>query len=192
MKMGVWLGLCILPAAVSAQNLIVNGSFDSPDGPLAGWTTDYAWTRNTHYVGNAARVVPVPQFSGQLHAVKFLTHGDAGSKMESVLIPYEQGGQYRATLKVQGGRFRIYFAGYQWKPGVRPHSEPTPQEMRQVYRSKAEDGQSPNWRTVVIDIPGVAASELSLSHLRKVRFITLYIWFLGEGHVDEVSVARTK
>ncbi len=190
MNMKALLFLLALPIAASAQNLIVNGTFDAPEGPLHGWMADYAWTRNTHYVGNASRVTPVEQFAGQRNVVRFTSPGDAGSKMESVLIPFEQDGKYRATLKVHGGRFRIYFAGYQWKPGIRPHSEPTHQEMRQVYRSKALDSQTPSWRTISMEIPGVDSSDLSMQHLRKVRFITLYIWFLGEGYVDDVVVSR--
>ena len=188
--------LLLLPvltiSAFAQQNLIVNGGFDAPNDPMKGWNRDYAWTENSFYVGNASRVSPVEQFSGQRQVVQLQKNGDAGTKIESILIPYEQGGKYRATLKVQGGLYRIYFSGYQWKPGIRPHSEPTLQEMRAVYRSKTEVGESASWKTVTLDIPGTEASELSLQHLRKVRFMTLYIWFLGTGHVDDVSVVRLK
>lgn len=193
MRMRALLLSLLLPVAAGAQqNLIVNGGFDSPEGPLKGWNTDYAWTDNSFYVGNASRVMAVDQLSGQRQVVKFRSNGDAGTKMESVLIPYEQGGKYRATLKMQGGRYRIYFSGYQWKPGIRPHSAPTLPEMRPVYRSKTTDDQAAGWKTVTLDIPGTEASELSLQHLKKVRFMTLYIFFLGEGHVDDVSVVRLK
>ncbi len=191
MKIKLLAVLFAFPAFVNAQqNLIINGSFDSPDGPLTGWTTDYAWTHNKHYVGNASRVIPVASFQGQRNTVKILPHGEVGSKMESMLIPYEQGDKFRATLKIQGGRFRIYFSGYQWKPGIRPHNNPTLQEMRQSYRSKAIDSSASGWETLTLELPGVDVSDLGLKHLQRVRFITLYIFFLKEGHVDDVKVVK--
>jgi len=187
----VWILWGALTVSAAAQpNLVVNGEFDAPEGALKGWNIDYAWTDNSFYVGNASRVKAVDQFSGQRQVVKFPLHEDVGSKMESVLIPYEQGVKYRAKLKIQGGRYRICFSGYQWKSGIRPHDAPTLPEMRQVYRSKAVDGHSSGWQTITLDIPGTEASELSLQHLKKVRFLTLFIFFLGEGYVDDVSVIR--
>lgn len=188
--------LMLLPvltlSAFAQQNLVINGSFDAPGDPLKGWNTDYAWTKNSHYVGNASLVVPMEQFNGQHQVVCFQKHQDAGVKMESVLIPYEQGGKYRASLKVQGGTYRVYFSGYQWNPGTRPHDNPTLPEMRPVYRSKTEVGQSSAWKTITLDIPGTEASELSLQHLKKVRFMTLYIFFLEPGYLDDVSVVKLK
>lgn len=187
----VWLLCGLLTASAFAQqNLVVNGGFDSPEGALKGWNTDYAWTDNSFYVGNASRIKAVDQFSGQRQVVKLLMNGEAGSKIESVLIPYEQGAKYRAKLKVQGGSYRIYFSGYSWKSGIRPHDAPTLPEMKPAYRSKATTGQSSGWQTITLDIPGTEASELSLKHLNKVRFLTLYIWFLKDGHVDDVSVTK--
>jgi len=179
-----------LPLAAQAQSLIANGSFDAPDDPLKGWNTDYAWTGNSHYIGNASRVSAVASEGGQRHVVKLNSPGDAGVKLESILIPFAQGATYRATLKVKGGPYRIYFSGYQWKPGIRPHSEPKLEEMRAAYRSKAETGQASSWQTVTLEIPGTEASELSRKHLSTVRFITLYLWFLGDGFVDDVTIIK--
>lgn len=173
-----------------AQNLIVNGGFDDRENPLRGWHHDYAWTRNKHYEGNASRVSVVPQEAGQRGVLQIREFGDAGSKAESMLIPFEQGATYRARLKVKGGPYRIYFAGYQWTPGIRPHGDPGIEEMRQLYRSKAAAGSAPSWKTITLEIPGVDASELSLRHLSKVRFITLYLWFLKTGFVDDVEITR--
>lgn len=193
MRMGM-IGLLVLsgvlPMAAQARNLIINDSFDAPGDPLQGWHTDYAWTKNSHYIGNASNISVVESEAGQRHVAKMVSPGDPGVKMESVLIPMEQGAKYRARLKVKGQSYRIYFAGYQWRPGIRPHGDPSLQEMRPVYRSKAETGSAASWKTVTLELPGTEASELSLRHLSRVRFITLYIWFGGGGFVDDVMVTK--
>jgi len=184
------LGLALAAPSVQGRNLIVNGAFDDPDNPLKGWVTDYAWQGNRHYIDNASRVSVVPQESGRRNVAHLRSSNDAGTRLESMLIPYVQDGRYRATLRVKGGPYRIYFAGYQWTPGIRPHDQPTLQELRQVYRSRAEAGQAASWQTISLEIPGVEASELSLQHLRRVRFITLYIWFVRDGFVDDVTITQ--
>lgn len=176
--------------AIHAQNLILNGTFDDPEDPLKGWNVDYAWEGNRHYVGNASRVAVIAEESGRRHVARLRSPGDAGVRLESMLIPFEAQARYRANLRVKGGPYRIYFAGYQWRPGIRPHDAPTLPEMRQVYRSRAETGQADAWRSLTLDIPGTAASELSLQHLRRVRFVSLYIWFQGDGFVDDVIITR--
>lgn len=182
--------LLALTAGSQAGNLIINGSFDDPKDPLRGWTTDYAWTGNSHYMRNTDRVSVVPQESGRTNVMRLERNMGAGVRVESMLIPFSQGERYRATLRVKGGRYRIYFAGYRWRPGVRPHANPELREMRQLYRSRAETGRSSGWSTVSLEIPGVEASPLSLRHLSQVRFITLYLWFEGGGFVDDVVVTR--
>ena len=182
------LGLALAAPAAHGRNLIANGAFDDPDNPLKGWVTDYAWQGNRHYVDNASRVSVVPQESGRRNVAHLRSSNDAGTRLESMLIPFAQDGRYRATLRVKGGPYRIYFAGYQWQPGIRPHDEPTLQQMRQVYRSRAETGEASGWQTVSLEIPGVEASDLSLQHLRRVRFISLYIWFIRDGFVDDVAI----
>ncbi len=175
---------------LASGNLLKNGRFEHPEGALHGWMTDYAWTENRNYVDNAARISVVPQESGRRNVVRLRPPLDIGAKMETILIPFELGQQYRASLMVKGGPYRIYFSGYQWRPGIRPHSNPTHAEMRPAYRSKAEVGQSANWERVTLEIPGVDASALSLQHLRRVRFITLYIFFLEDGFIDDVVINR--
>jgi len=190
------LGLLPMPVqsqgVMGGQNLLENGSFEHPQGPLHGWLVDYAWTRNRNYLDNASWISVIPQESGRRNVAQLRSPGDAGVKMESVLIPYQPGEQYRATLMVKGGPYRIYFSGYQWSPGIRPHTNPTHQEMRAAYRSKAEAGRASGWERVALDIPGVDATPLSLQHVRRVRFITLYMWFMEDGYVDDVTVVRTR
>ncbi len=186
------LGLGVLAVSAQARNLLTNGSFEDPQDPLKGWITDYAWQGNRHYMGNASRVSVVAQESGRRNVAQLTSPGDAGVRLESMLLPFAQGAAYRATLRVKGGPYRIYFSGYQWRPGIEPHDAPTIQEMRAAYRSKAEAGQSGTWQTVTLDIPGTAASDLSVQHLQRVRFMTLYIWFSGSGFVDDVVITQVR
>lgn len=190
MFISVVLAAMLLPVPSHAQNLVPNGGFDAPEDPLMGWIVDYAWLGNQHYVGNASRVSVAAQEGGQRNVAHLRSPGDAGVKLETLLIPFEQGARYRATVKLKGGPYRVYFSGYQWKPGIQPHGAPTIGEMRPAYRSNAEAGEAQSWKTVTLEIPGASASESSLQNLRKVRFITLYFWFVGDGFVDDVVITK--
>lgn len=174
-----------------AQELMTNGRFDHPDGALKGWITDYEWTGNKHYVGNKGRVTPADSEAGQSDVVSFNPAGDAGAKMECVPIPFGPGSRYKATLDVKGGPYRIYFAGYKWEPGIRPHEAPELGELRLIYKSKATAGEaSASWNKVELELPGVELSAQAKTHLKEVRFVTLYIWFMKPGHVDNVSIEK--
>ena len=104
-----------------SQDLIQNGNFDHADGDLTGWITDYEWTGNKYYIDNKSRVSVLPEEEGKTKVVKIVPAGDPGAKMECIPIPLEPGYRYTATLDVKGGPYRIYFAGYKWQPGIRPH-----------------------------------------------------------------------
>jgi hypothetical protein len=179
----------LLPLSAMGRNLLENGSFDKG---LEGWTTDYAWTRNDHYVGNARDVSVIPEHGGRRTVARLNSRGSAGTKMESILIPFRMGDNFRATLWINSPRYRVYFSGYHWLPGVRPHSNPTPPEMRQAYRSKAATGGG-GWRQISLEIPGLETlTPQAISHLERVRFITLYFWLDGGGYVDDVVITKTK
>ena len=60
---------------------------------------------------------------GARNAVKFTSAGTGGEKMESHPFPLEPGFKYICKLDVKGA-YRLYFAGYQWAPGVHPHDKP--------------------------------------------------------------------
>lgn len=168
-----------------AENLLPNGSFDHKEDALHGWITDYAWTGNQHYVGNKDRV------SVSQGAARIKPAGDAGAKMECLPIPLERGFRYTCTLDVKGGPYRIYFAGYKWKPGVRPHENPELGELRMIYKSKAVAAKNSSRSREKLELPGVELSPQAKSHLKQVRFLTVYIWMMGEGTVDNVTVAKT-
>ncbi|MDD5483044.1 MAG: hypothetical protein PHP98_05275 [Kiritimatiellae bacterium] len=189
-----------LNAALAAEkNLIENGNFDVPGDPLRGWVVDYAWSGNEYYIDNAQRVSIVPNESGRKNVMRLDGLTGAGTKVESSVIPFDIKQKYRATLFVKGGPYRIYFAGYQWKPGIRPHDNPKPEELRMIYRSKTETGTAKSWQSVSLEIPGAKASSASLQHLGRVRFIRLYVYVynsdeavhdLCAGFIDGVLVER--
>lgn len=180
----------VLVTPVWGQNLQPNADFSDPDDPLASWNYDYEWTGNRNYVGNAERVSVLPREGGRRNVLQITGLGDVGSKVETIILPYEEGMTYRARVSLRGGPYRIYFSGYSWRPGIRPHDEPELKELRPIYRSKTEAGSSRSWRTIDLEIPGVDATELSQQHLRRVRFVTLYIWAERMTHVDQVRITR--
>lgn len=196
----LWLALIMLalrpvsPGAGEDGNLIDNGRFDDPDAPMRGWVVCYEWTGNKHYVGNINRISVVPEEGGRTNVMRIANVTDAGSKVESPLITFAPNRRYRATLYVKGGPYRIEFRGYQWRPGIRPHDDPKPEELRLVYRSRAQSGSAASWERVSLEVPGVKASDLSLRHLRRVRFIRLFVYFhtdagIGDnGFIDDVRV----
>jgi len=173
------------------EDLVENGTFDNKEEPLKGWTTDYEWTGNKYYVANKTRVSVVDSEQGRTKVVKIVPAGDAGAKMESLPIRFEPGYRYTCTLDVKGGPYRVYFAGYKWQPGIRPHENPEPGELRLIYKSKASTGNAGSWTGVEIKLPGVTLSARAKQHLKQVRFLTVYVWMMKPGHIDNISVKRT-
>ena len=177
--------------SASAENLIANGTFDHKEDPLLGWLTDYAWTKNSYYIDNS-KLVSVVQEGGMRGGVAHLkVTGDHGTKMETVPIPFEPGYRYSCTMDVKGGGgHRIYFAGYKWKPGIRPHENPEPGELRMIYKSKAAETVGGSWKRIEIELPGVKLSPTAKQSLKPVRFISVYIWMMKDGFVDNVVVEK--
>jgi hypothetical protein len=178
------------PPAASPQSIIENGSFDDPTDPLKGWIVDYAFTGNSFYVGNKSHVSIVTE-GIRKNVIQFGSAGDAGVKMECKSFPIEPGFKYTCTLDVKGAGYRIYFAGYQFAPGIRPHENPDLGELRMVYQSKAAVGSSEEWTQQKIELPGVSLSPQAIEHLKKVRYLTVYIWMAKPGLVDNVIVTKT-
>jgi hypothetical protein len=177
--------LLVASTPAPAENLIANGGFDHKDGDLTGWITDYAFSGNSHYVGNKDRVSVVG------HKAVLKPAGDAGAKMETTPIVLEPGFKYTATLDAKGGPYRIYFAGYKWKPGIRPHESPELGELRMVYKSKAIAAKEGAGKKQTLELPGIALSSQAKGALKEVRFITLYVWMMKEGSIDNVTITKT-
>ena len=180
--------LFALPAA-HGQSLLENGDFENPGDPLKGWVTDYAFTKNSFYVGNKERVT-IGTDGMRKNVANFADAGDGGVKMECRPFVIEPGFKYICNLDIKSGAYRVYFAGYQWTPGVRPHENPELGELRMIYQSKAAVGKSDAWKKETIELPGVALSPQALEHLKKVRYLTVYIWMLKPGAVDNVTLTK--
>ncbi|MEA3212663.1 MAG: hypothetical protein QOE70_5720 [Chthoniobacter sp.] len=175
--------------AVRAQAILENGNFDNPSEPLKGWVTDYEFTKNSYYVGNKQHVSIVTE-GARKNVVKFDSNGDAGVKMECRAFAIEPGFKYVCNLDIKGAGYRIYFAGYQWAPGVHPHDNPELGELRMVYQSKATTGASDAWKQEKLELPGIALSQAAIEHLKKVRYLTVYIWMAKPGFVDNVTLTK--
>lgn len=184
------LAIQAAPPVAPAQSLIENGNFDDPTDPLKGWIVDYAFTGNSFYIGNKSHVSLATE-GARKNVVQFGANGDAGVKMECRAFALEPGYKYTCTLDIKGGGYRIYFAGYQFAPGIRPHENPELGEMRMVYQSKAAVGSSAEWKQETIELPGVKLSPQAIEHLKKVRYLTVYIWMAKPGSVDNVTVTKT-
>lgn len=191
--LGILLACLAITHGRAAENLVENGDFSDTKEPLKGWLTDYAWSGNKHYVGNKERVAVVASEGGKSKVAKITPAGDAGAKMECLPILFEAGYRYTCELEVKGGPYRIYFAGYKWEPGVRPHEKPELGELRLIYKSKASSGSGgSSWKKEKLELPGVELSATAKKHLKEVRFITLYVWMMKDGYVDNITVTRTK
>ncbi|MEO0452699.1 MAG: hypothetical protein AAFY98_01010 [Verrucomicrobiota bacterium] len=185
----MFLGVTISPA----QSLLENGSFDDPEDPLKGWITDYEFTGNSHYVGNKAHVTIGREGSKKSVALFADENGEGGVKMESEPFPLEPGYKYTGKLDIKTGHlYRVYFMGYKWKPGIRPHDNPTLGELRPVYKSRAITSDSSSWSREKFELPAVKLSDAAKKHLKQVRFLTMYIFFVGGGAVDDVELTKTR
>ncbi len=191
-----WFGLAIMLWAASALgggNLLENGDFENKKDPLAGWMVDYRWTENSNYMENYTRVAVVPSDGMKRNVLKISAPPE--SKVESQLIPFDPKARYRCTMDVKAQRglpTRIYFAGYRWKSGVRPHEKPHPGELRPVYKSKAISKLSSSWQTVSLEFPMKKLSATARKHLKYVRFISLYVWTAQGVSIDNVKLIKTK
>ena len=211
MENTVKLALCVVCVALlvvggvhgarpaRAENLCYNGTFDSPEDPLAGWTYDYQWQGNSHYMQNHTRVSVEPTHRGKKNVLRI--NGSSETKVESKAIPFELGARYRCTLEMIGNtQPHIYFTGYKWQPGIRPYPDPHLGDLRRIYKSTFRGhkvtGSSGGWRRVTFEFPMENLSDLAMKHLRYVRFFTVYIIVIadapGEIYVDNVQVTRIK
>ena len=185
--------ICLMAAPHGfAQNLVENGSFDDSADPLAGWVTDYSWTKNNQYMENVGNVEVVSMEAGYSNVCRLFSDRDAGTKMETVPIPFEEGYRYTCTLKFKGPDYRIYFAGYRWKPRVKPYDDPDISDLRAVYKSRAETGQANGWTTVKLELPGKKMTRGMQTYLKQVKYITLFVYVTRTGYIDEVKITRHK
>jgi hypothetical protein len=192
--LSVFIVCCLLTGTpgFALNNLIENGSFDHPDGPLTGWVIDYRFDNNNQYMENQEKVSVVPIEKGFNNVCRIESATDAGTKVETIPIPFEEGYKYRCTMKVKGPDYRIYFAGYKFKPGVKPHENPERSELRHVYKSNAETGKATNWKTVTLELPGKKITKGMKSYLKQIKYISLFVYITRTGFIDEVVITRKR
>ena len=185
--------MSLLCLSAESKNLLPNGSFENKEYPLQGWIRDYEFSGNKHYVDNYERVVPTASHKGRRNVVELKKDDvEAGTKIECEPLPFKVGDRYSGSVYVTDGDFRVYFAGYKWKPGIRPHDNPKMSELRMVYRGKAESGKIKAWKKLSVEIPGQNISDAAKKHLSQVRFVTFYVWAKKGGFVDEASVVKVR
>ncbi len=186
MKLMKQLAVFSLAVMVSAgvwaaeSNLCFNGDFSNTNNALEGWTVDYAWTGNTHYMDNKSTVKVLPEHEGRKH-VMCITPNEQ-SKVECKPIKVERGFRYRATLELLGGGSsshgteRFYFTGYSFAPGVAPYDDPEIKDFRRLIKADPWAGANVHpWKTITVEFPHKEVSALEYKHLKKVRYITLYL-----------------
>ena len=189
-------------ASAAGPNLVFNGSFDDPTNSLKGWCVNYEWEENENYMKNHMNITAETSAEGKRNVLKmFVPTGVAkhqGVKIDSAPMKYEKGFRYRvaANIKTTGPQNRIYIAGYQWKPGIKPYENPKIWDLREVYRT--DDFQAHTrvgaWTKINGEFPALSLSDLAKAHLNKVTFIVVHIIAIqGEGgdfYVDDVSVEK--
>ena len=198
--------LCQISPALSiqsthkGQNLCYNSAFENTENPFDGWMIDYAWTGNSHYVNNTSRINYLPKYANKNNVMHI--NGKAGETLvESLPISFENGARYRCTVTYKSTSLpHMYFSGYKWKPGIRPYHDKQIHlgDLRKIYKSTFRDHkistQAGGWKSETFEFPERNASELSLKHLKNVRFFTIYFIItqtaLGEAWIDNVTVTR--
>jgi len=178
--------------ALAGTELCFNGTFDHTNSALEGWTYNYEWLGNEHFMDNHTRVSVSPR-EGTRRGVMCI---DAykKTKVDSKPMPFEAGARYRCTFDLKGGSVRAYFAGYKWKPGVRPHPDPHVGRLRMIYKGKPFVGSGGgSWRNVSIEVPLKDPSDTALRHLKRVRFLTVFFMASsGRVCIDNVKVSKVR
>lgn len=166
--------------AKAELNLCFNADFTNTNSAFEGWNINYQWEENSWYMNNHQTVSILPEHKGRRH-VLCINPGEQ-SKVECKLIKIEPGFRYRCTLDTLGGgsspngTSRFYITGYEFAPGVAPYDEPELKDMRRVLKADPWVGAHVNpWRTVTFEYPHKQVSELEAKHLKKVRYITIYL-----------------
>ena len=203
LSLGLILAATVVAAPVRVgDELCHNGGFQNAEDPLNGWMIDYAWTGNSYYLDNKSRITFLPRYGGK-RSVMHVDGRSGETKVECLPIPFERGARYRCTIEYKSTTGpHIYFAGYKWKPGIRPYADKPVHigDLRKIYKSafrnhKVSKG-SGGWKRETFEFPLPNASELSLKHMKHVRFITVYFMVVvdakGEAWIDNVSVKRIK
>jgi len=206
------VALCGWAAAAQAGgNLLLNGDFSHPDGPLTGWKYKYDLEGESFYFTNHERVSTVEKDGGRsgilaLYGDKnILFDTGQGTKVDSDPVQVEPGGRYRLTVEARssGPACRILVEGYSWKPGIKPHPHPQLHELRKCYKSKlvyfGQQGGSRSpvgktWQTASQTFPDKTNSALGQELFNKAEFLVVHIVAIdgseGTLYIDSVKLER--
>jgi hypothetical protein len=210
------LALLLLPARLAAgasENLVFNGDFGDPGNPLLGWKHEYTAAGEGWYKDNAELVSVLPHQDGRKGVLRLFVKtqwlaDNPGVKVDSKPIPFDPLGRYRFSLRARttGPNARVLVEGYTWEPGIKPHADPSLDELRKVYkfetllfdpdRSAAFSHPSRAWQKASMEFPGKIRSELMKSKWEEIRFIVVHVVGIGGApgdlFVDDVEITRLK
>jgi hypothetical protein len=205
----------LTPPVYAAENLVPNGSFDN-EKDLAFWQFQYDQKGESWYFDNHQLVSVVPVEAGRRRvlrlnvATQFLAD-NPGVKVDSQPIPVKPGGRYRlsAYAKSTGPDLRLLGEGYKWRPGVKPHDQPTIYELRKCYRfplvffGEVPGGtagglvRGAGWKRGAVEFPGTAQHELGERQQKlfdEVQFIVIHVVAIqgrtGDVFVDDIELER--
>ncbi|MDD5520444.1 MAG: hypothetical protein PHI84_06475 [Kiritimatiellae bacterium] len=195
--------------AATTSNLMINGSCDNPENPWKYWTYDYTPMQNENYAQNTKYVSMLPEFAGKKNVIKMVINDDKGYKdqpmwwigvkVDSPLIPFEQGCRYRFSISVMASAtYHIYVMGYQFKPGVKPYENPSLFDMRLRYkgdfnREGDKKVSSKGWDRIIRDFPAPQLSKVAMQNIKAVKYISLHcigITSKGEMYLKDLVVEK--
>lgn len=191
------LAILILTSAIATEgrsqsllrgeNLMFNGRFDHPDGPLTGWTYDYSAVSG-HSARNHERVAFLPREGVRHNVLRLDSDQLVDTKVDGPPIAVEPGARYRLSMmaKSTAPRVRIILEGYHWRPGIRPHDGiPTLTELRRSFKTKpvyfgsTRDGEFSNpttqWSRGVREFPDRDMTPLAQRNWNRVEFVVLHV-----------------
>jgi hypothetical protein len=202
-------GLLVCGSGLAGTNLVTNGSFDDARGALFGWKSEYDAPGESWYGQNKDLVSVIPENLGhknvlRLHVATQFLADFPGVKVDSEPIAVKPGIRYRFSAKARstGPDCRIMIEGYHWKPGVKPHDNPTLADLRRCYRFKqlyfgdvpggTTGGLGGNWTESSRVFPEEGLTDLARKSIEKIQFIVIHIVAItgkaGEVFVDDVRV----
>jgi hypothetical protein len=148
-------------------------------------------------MANKSRISAVESYKGYRNLA--FVNGTSETRLESTPMKFEPGARYRCTIDINGNTSpHIYFRGHKWQPGIRPHDEPTLQELRTIYKSQFRNHtvkNGPNgWKRITFEFPLENLSSMAKKHLKYVRYFTVYCIVLadfpGQVYFDNCKVYR--
>ena len=198
-KFLIFMGLSLV-MSVSAQtlgkNYCYNGDFSLGEDHLEGWNLDYDWTGIKLQQGNHLNASFLPEFRGKKNVFKMTVPPRYESKIECKLIPYKPGEKYKCTFDIfidmetiGSYETRALFNGYRFKPGIRPYDDPKLQDLRRIFKTNLVPMKSvARWRRMTMDFPTKPqVSKTAYNHLRKIRYLSLFIFVPGGTYPKEGS-----